>query len=846
MFIRLHAFFLLLGAMALGSVLHAQTKDVSDSLQLNYHIRQNDIDSYAVTNIVDKKAISLLGGNLTGLLKRNAGISFSNGALISVRGLNPRYTNVMLNGLFAPVTEQNIKAFSLGLVPGAAVQAFEVYKSGDYHNPGEWGGAVVDILSDAALSENFTQLAFGVGYQHNFTFQDFIKDEEHGSELVDFFGYGINRRDFQNDIVGREELQAMSRNEAAAEGAKLQNTWALETTTAIPNLNFGFGMGRVILKEGEMQLSTINSLSFSRVQGGIHFNRARYDGYVFDQRGNVISSTLRNYSTDAVFSIKADLALNSTWNWKIDEANTLTFGAIYSHSGENKTISRYFVNLQNNGEAYFAQYGPLEKELLLFRLSGQHEWTDFTEVSWSLGFNNSTREDADLRRVAAQSSFSIEDTPFLLIIPETSKSDIGARFGSDMLDQSYAGRVDITQQTQQDWLQFRFGGMMDYYQRDFKARVITNVKDNLTSTDLLQVLASDLPNIYQSANFGPEGYYIVDGTTPFDEYDASNLLVAVYTGGEVLFSDNWRSSLGFRYEYFNQKLNSGDVVVDNHTDSFLPYVNVNYVPSNHRMAVKFSYSRSVNRPAFRELAPFIFFDFDYRSDVQGTVDLKDAKLHNFDLAFLYEFGNNEYVSLNPFYKQIKDPIEMIYVVRSDVPLFTFQNAEQAEVSGIELEFSKFLSNNQNSLLSHLLLSANLAYIASNIDLGDDTNEVLSNRPLQGQTPWIASAGLTFFTEDKKGVFTVGYNFLGSALFTVADGVETFPRYTEPQHFLSATMAYKIGKHWGMNLGVGNILNTVFNQVADVNLNAEIDDEVDNVVQEGLRYQNFSMNVSYKF
>jgi len=53
---------------------------------------------------------------------------------------------------------------------------------------------------------------------------------------------------------------------------------------------------------------------------------------------------------------------------------------------------------------------------------------------------------------------------------------------------------------------------------------------------------------------------------------------------------------------------------------------------------------SVNRPAFREIAPFTFYDFDYRADISGNTNLKNADLHNIDLSLIAIFFHNTSIS----------------------------------------------------------------------------------------------------------------------------------------------------------------------------------------------------------
>lgn len=817
-----------------------------DSIQHTpYHIRNVDIETTAITNDMDKIAIGALGGSATGLLGRVSGVTFVGSNLVSVRGLSPRYTNVTLDGLAAPITEQTIKAYSLNLLPATAIQGLYINKSGSYDNQGEWGGAVINISTNAELQKNYNKASFAMGYQHNFTFQDYITDVDHETIFGDYLGYGVDRRNISNKVAGRNEMQNMSRDDAAEEAKNLNNTWGLKTKTASPSFSMGYSMGRILVNSGQLKLSTINSFTYSRSQGGAHFNRAKYSGYEFDDRGEAVSSEIDSYSTDGAYVTKADLNINSGWHLKTSDQHHYNLDLSYAHTGEFKTISKYMVFLTNNKEGYFARYSHLAKGVFLARLSGDNDFADNLQLKWTVGYGNSTRDEPDQRNSAAQRNLNQPDEPFILVVPQSSKADIGARFQSDMQDQAYSGRADLTYHFTPNTFLLKTGVMTEYNDRAFNARLLTSVKDNFTRPDLRFVDMSELSTAFAPENYGPDGYTLRDATTDFDLYTASNLLTSGYMGIDNSFANNVKSSIGFRLENFNQQLESGSVSVNNTHLDFLPYINASFTPQKNTV-IKASYSQSVNRPAFREISPFIFYDFDYRADIQGNSKLENASLHNLDFSLLYLFGRNEYFSISPFYKKLYQPIEMIYIVRSDKPLFTFDNADEAELGGVEVEFSKFLSNDITSPISRLLFLGNFAYTQSAIQLGENTNEVASSRPLQGQVPIVLSAGLTYFNTTKTTQATVSYKYIGKSLFSVGDGQETFPWYNAPVNMLNASIGHTLPSNIELRLTGMNLLNARISQFEDTNFNGSIKDDVDKEVQRGLKYQSYNLSVSYKF
>ena len=815
----------------------------NDSISSTYHLRQYDLQNTMVGNSFDKVAVAQLGGSATGILSRVSGVVFQSGGLVSVRGLSPRYSSISIDGLSAPITEQNVKAFSLGLLPASAVQGIDVSKSGQYTNSGEWGGANINLSTKATVDEDFNTISFSTGMQQHVTFNNFAQESAYGG-FADFMGYGAQSRDFTQDISDRESLQAMSRNEAAAQGALMQNTWGVEQSTAVPNFKLGYTMGRLILDNSALKLHNINSFNFSRVQSGKDSHRAKYTAYERDANDEVIGSSMASYMTDKQYSTVADVSLNSSWTLDMGDDHAINANVSYSHSGDNTVLTRYFIGLASNKEGAYSQIGLTEKELLLGRLSGTHHISDKTDIDWALGAAISNRNEPDLRRTAYQRNLDEPDAAFYLIIPESSKADAGARFSSALHDNFYSGRADLSHDIIDGQFQLKAGFLVETNERDFAARIVTSVKDDFTDPNLRFVEPSELDHTFAPENYGANGYYLVDGTTDYDSYDANSRLLAGYMGSENQWGKRIKTSLGIRFENYAQALNSGDVNVDNNSTDLLPYFNSNWA-IDKQSALKLAFSTSVNRPTFRELSPFSFYDFDYRADIQGNPDLENAKLYNVDVNYLYNFGQNEYVSVGGFYKKIDNPIEMVYVVRSDLALFSFENTEAAQVAGVEMEFAKHLTYNAGNPLSNVMLTGNFSYTYSQIDLGEDTREVTSNRPLQGQTPLLGSLAASYQWHN-KAQFTLAYAYRGKSLYSVGDGQETYPWYLDAMNSLNAGASYQFKNNMKLKLFATNLLNTPTVLVEDANMNGNLNDTVDKVISRSERYQSYNLTLSYRF
>ncbi|MEJ0030581.1 MAG: TonB-dependent receptor [Bacteroidota bacterium] len=165
--------------------------------------------------------------------------------------------------------------------------------------------------------------------------------------------------------------------------------------------------------------------------------------------------------------------------------------------------------------------------------------------------------------------------------------------------------------------------------------------------------------------FSPEnvkaqnGFVIEEGTTNIDHYHGDNTYTAAYVSGQFPLG-KFDLNVGFRAEYNVQKLtalgNDGTPIkVNNPVFAPLPSFNLAYNTSE-RSLVRLAYSRTVNRPEFRELAPFLFYQFEFESALVGNPNLKTAFVDNIDLRYEWYPNPGETFSVGGFYKNIKIPL----------------------------------------------------------------------------------------------------------------------------------------------------------------------------------------------
>src|SRR5687767_5490952 len=203
---------------------------------------------------------------------------------------------------------------------------------------------------------------------------------------------------------------------------------------------------------------------------------------------------------------------------------------------------------------------------------------------------------------------------------------------------------------------------------------------------------------------------------------------------DISLSNRTRLVGGLRVEQFDQTVTTQDPfglfarevqAVNNNTDVF-PAVNfVQAVGANSN--IRLSYSSTVNRPEFRELAEFEFTDVVGNRAIKGNPNLDRALIQNVDGRWEMFSGGRGVVAASLFYKHFDKPIERVVIAAAN-PIVTFQNSDNARNYGAELEAGHQLGDN-------FFVNANYTFVDSKITLLPEQRTVQTSleRPLAGQS-----------------------------------------------------------------------------------------------------------------
>ncbi len=785
------------------------------------------------------------------VVRRVPGVTIQDNRFVVVRGLASRYSNVILNGVVAPSTEADSRAFSFDIIPSGLLDRMLVYKSGSAELPGDFAGSVIQINTKSAVEENFTNFSIGTGHRFNTTFTTRLSQQRSSTEWL---GFDNGMRDLPANAPADYRDLGMNAALIEAESRKFNNSWRLEELKVRPDIRMGFDLGRSF-DVGRLSISTIGALSYSNTNqfNEIEFNR--YQNYTDDGNGDQISDGFFRY-TDRQLTNNVRLGALSNWTIRYSNNSRIEFRNLYNRLGTTQTTIREGNNYFR--DAYYRNYSLryVERSIYSGQLEGKHKLPNGkSALTWMAGYTNAQRDEPDWKRlVTVRSIGASEQTPFIVVIPFSTSASNAARFYQTLDEYSITHRLDfdhkISRGQEKDPLEVKAGYWFEYKDRSFSARSLGHV---VRSGFDQQGPIGSLPfnEIFDPGNVDyNEGHHISENTKVTDSYAASNTLGAAYASINLPLSRKVRIIPGIRVEHNIQELATpegvGAAKVENPITSILPSINLSYDLSTTSL-IRLAYSKTVNRPEFRELAPFSFFDFDNQADIQGNPRLKTANIHNVDLRWEYYPTPGQTISVGTFYKYFIDPIEVNINNGTDNPTFPFNNADRAQNYGVEVEMRKALAySSRSTFLNNTSVVLNAAYIVSEIQLENDgTLLEKDSRPMQGQSPYIVNAGL-FYTDDNRGLqANIQYNVAGKRIAFV--GLPGIPTWWEmPRHVLDLTVSKSVGQRTELRFGISDILNSRQYIVEDANLDNDLTNANTNKVVRSTRGGQYAtLSVAFK-
>ena len=834
----------------LEEIIVTAKKDIDTDLNLMNSLRESKL---VISGISAEQITKLPDRDVAQIAQRVSGVTIVDNRFVVVRGVPERYNQVMINGAIAPSTEIDRRSFSFDMVPAGAIDQMLIYKSGTAELPGDFAGGVIQLVTKQPTYEPFTTFGLNFGYRTNTTFEETLSSD--GSD-TDILGFDNGFRSIPDGFPATSTLIASSKSSSVREraGKSLTNNFATNSKQAPLDMGFNFALSRSF-KAGNLKFNNLTALSYSNSYQNYQSDFLRYNTFTaataekrFEYKDNFYAN---------------DIRVNLMHNWLIElnDRNRIEFKNLFVQLGENETTVRVGddkIQNPNFDRTNFA-YHFLSRSIYSGQLDGTHELGDGTsKLNWVLGLNYIKRNEPDYRRFRTYRDKASAGTevPYTMQLPAAGNVFETGRFWSDLTDIGISNGLNFEKRfsslDDKKAPVIKAGYYTEYKTREFRARYVNYQYPNTAGFD--QSIGQELSRLPLDEIFAPEnikrsdGFVIEEGTQPQDSYQGVNLLAAGYISGSKSFN-KLDITAGFRGEYnvqtIDARTNTGTIDINNPIFAALPSFNVGYNLTN-RSLVRAAYSRTVNRPEFRELAPFLYYQFEYEAALIGSPDLKTAFIDNVDLRWEMYPNPGELISIGAFYKNFKDPIETYLQITSENPQLFYGNAVNATAYGIEFEFRKSLASlGVSRFLRNTSVNINAAWIESNVDVGTAATNQIQNRPLQGQSPYIINTGLYYRDEDSGFSMNAAYNVFGPRIFSVGD--KLFPSWFEmPRQSVDFQIAKTWNRQFETKLNIQNLLNATNRLYQDNNSDNKINTNDEAIIQSYQIGTLFSVGLTWKF
>jgi outer membrane receptor for ferrienterochelin and colicin len=818
----------------LGEVTVMAARETNTDIAIIADIRR----SFQVVSGLSAEQISLsLDRDAAQVIKRVPGITVTDNNFVQIRGLMSRYNPVMLHNAFAPSVEADVKSFNFNILPSSQLDRMLVFKSPSPDISGEFAGGLVKIFTKSIPEENQITLDYSTQMRQNTTFEKFVNQERSSNHWTSF---NNGQLDLPSNFPATLRSSALTRDQLVSAGRSLVNTWEPETRTAGLDQRIGLTSAFKFNIGNHIKVGNITSLNYSNSFSNFAVNRADYnqEDAITGSRSIIFDYIDQQYTQ----SIRTGLVHN--WAFRIKNKHLIEFKNLFNQNSVSQYVDRYGINLeaQQFADLAFGSYDQVYRGIYSGQVLGSHTFKAETlKMNWMAGYNSANRDQPDYKRYRRDIDTSV-GVAQLYIPPGQAVSDFLGRFYSEMDESAVTASFELSKIMKIKGLpdfapEFKAGAFYEKKERFFAARNIGYVRPVIGfNTDLAFL---DIHQLFEPSNINFEtGIRIDEQSNPSDSYTASNELMAFYGMVNLPLTKKINAVVGARYEDNLQLLNSATftnqpVNVVYPVNRLLPSANVSYNVTEKSL-FRIAYGETLNRPEFRELAPFGFYDFNTNFTNRGNPLLRTPKIHNADFRFETYPSAFETVSIALFYKYFIDPIETVFIPGAGsqgAKAFTFGNAESALSYGVEVEVKKSLNGlTSSSFVDKMNLIFNGAVIKSEVSLGSIAVGQSSNRPLQGQAPYIINSTISYADDERGLQVNALYNVVGKNIIFV--GFDAYPDiYIMPRNVLDITVVKRVSDRFKLKFGVSDILNQRNVLLQDANLDGKFDVKVDNIIQD---------------
>lgn len=787
--------------------------------------------SDSILDVISEQDIAIAGDSTAAdALSRVTGVTVKDD-LVVVRGLGERYSATFFNGAELPSTNPTRRAIGLNIFPTELISGITVQKTYSADLPADFSGGAVR-LETRAVPDAFTgSFSISTGANSRSTFQDGFT---HKGGDTDFLGIDDGDRDIpsigaQLTSNGFDPLSQLSQEENELVAEALANDFRFNLRgidlPADSSVNFMLGNRFEI---GDVDLGVNVSALYNSEWRYVNEERAEVlvDGNLdtFAGEDSQLERTEATVRVGGVINLVAEIGVD----------HTLSYTSLLSRESLKGTFFEEGFNRSDDRDFRRVILEFTEAQLFTNQLSGDHVFSNFNELElgWQVALSNAKRDEPGTREYTYSRPVN-SDLPLTLA---TGPGQAGLPplvsweyLDEDAVDASFDVGIPLSFQNGRIDGKITVGGRVSQREREFDSvrwRYALSANAGADDPAFFALLA--LPSaetILRPSRIGPNGFRLVNASSALagganaDIYRGEHDIYAGFLQAEFDLGDSFRIQAGLRVESSDLSVSTGAIVATepiigrvDETD-YLPALNLTWF-SGDSSQVRFGLTQTINRPQFRELSTNPFRDPDTRFESVGNPFLQQSSVTNVDLRYEYYWSNEEGVTIAAFYKDLKDPIEVVIIGggSDDRGVRSFANAEEGELYGVEIDGRYLVGSlfGGPDWLSNFYVTGNLALIESEVTVSETVVGVGTNptRELQGQSPWVANLGLGYSDPVRGTEVLLAFNMFGERI--VEAGINLAPDAKEqPRAMLDFNLRKVFFDDWTLGLKLRNILDSEF-------------------------------------
>ena len=713
-----------------------------------------------------------------------SGISIASAGQLIVRGLGDRYSTTTLNGLPIASPNPDNKLIPLDIFPSSTIQNITVSKVYEASSFADYSGAHVDISTkEGADSEDFFNLSFSSGGYFHTLADDFYRMDGRSLFLTPRLDPAVRE-------MSSSEFEDYSRSRDI-----FGTSFRTYGRKALPDLNGSIGLGKNF-KLGGQTLSVLASASIKT--GDETMTNAFYRTYEASSEGNIKS----DYNYDS-YKQKTDIAALADIDYTLRESDNIGFTAFFARNASDTHLDRRGFDYQETYDLVGSNQVTHIYTLQNYQLSGHHDLGSW-DIDWGASYSITSSDEPDRRQVMYRRGSDGQLRFFDLNQQETQRY-----FGS--LDENeLVADIKASYNFGEDD-RLRFGLTAKDKTREFRS---TRFYYNLRKLDE-QITDVHNPDAYLNFENVCNGLISIRRNQyARDQYDARNFIGAAFVETDLHFGEKWQLNAGLRFEASRQSVDYNDDVEDltRQLDAFdlFPAINLRYNIADRSM-LRLSLSRTVTRPSFVEMAPFLYQESFGGAQIRGNEDLMNGYNYNVDLRYeVFSDSSTDMFAATAYYKFLQNPIERTQRLSGGATEHSFQNAENGLAAGLEIEFRK-------ELVRDLTVSANGSLMYTNVILPEGGSYTNDRRSLQGASPYLANADISYTPSFRNGrglSLALLYNLQGPRIHAV--GVMGLGDVRQmPVHTLDFNGSYSFNEHLSVKFAFKNLLDSTIRFTQDI-------------------------------